>query len=149
MSSKTHLRLDDRHEAILLADGCISSQCVSILLHRQRRGSGTEDILNVQDRAPLREAGTSCVVLGTTSIKIIDTLEERERQELGEGHGNNNTKVMSHLESRSLQECQAGPSRPCPPEHQTRISVREHEDGTKQRRADRDMKILRRTKKNS
>ena len=66
--------LDDRDKAILLANGGISGQRVSILDNGHRRRSSTDNIFDVQHGSPLSEASPLLVVLSTASIQIIHPL---------------------------------------------------------------------------
>ena len=69
-----HLRLNNRHEAVGLADGSVSGESVGVLVDGHLGGSSTNGVLDVEDSSPLGESGTLSVVLGATSIKIIDAL---------------------------------------------------------------------------
>lgn len=54
-----HLGLNDRHEAVVLANGCVPRERVCVLHYGQWGGRGTRHVVDVQNSAPLCETGTS------------------------------------------------------------------------------------------
>jgi hypothetical protein len=68
------LGLYDRHKAVLLADRGVSGESVGILVDGDLRGSSTDGVLDVENSSPLGESSALGVVLGTTSIEVINAL---------------------------------------------------------------------------
>lgn len=68
--------LDDRYEAILLANGRVAGQGIGVLDYGYRRRGSTENIFDVQHGSPLREARPLLVVLSTASIQIVHSLRD-------------------------------------------------------------------------
>jgi hypothetical protein len=58
-----YFRLDDRHELLLLTEGSIPRQRMRICAHA---GGARQGVRDMNDRPPLREAGTHAVILPQT-----------------------------------------------------------------------------------
>mmetsp|Transcript_43461 Transcript_43461/g.136283 ORF Transcript_43461/g.136283 Transcript_43461/m.136283 type:complete len:427 (+) Transcript_43461:265-1545(+) len=69
-----HLRLDDGHEAVRLADGGVAREGVRVLVDGELARGGAGRVLDVEHRAPLGEAGASGVVLGAALAEVGDAL---------------------------------------------------------------------------
>jgi hypothetical protein len=67
------LRLDDRDKTILLADGGVTSEGVSVLVDGELRGAAGAGV-NLQDSAPLGETSALLVILGATLAQVVNTL---------------------------------------------------------------------------
>jgi hypothetical protein len=65
------LGLDDRHQPVLLADDGVASEALRIQINGELRRLVGADL---EDGAPLGEAGTSLVVLGASLAKVIMAL---------------------------------------------------------------------------
>lgn len=69
-----HLRLHNGHKAVGLADGGITGEGHGVLIDSELGRGSTDGVLDVENSSPLGEAGTLSVVLGATSIHVINTL---------------------------------------------------------------------------
>lgn len=68
-----HFWLNNRHESILLTDGSIASQRVSILLN-SKRSRTTSLGVDLEDSTPLGKASTCFVVFLAPLVQSIETL---------------------------------------------------------------------------
>ena len=76
-----HFRLDDRDDAVFLAERGIARQRMRIRVDGELRGNAFRD---VDDRAPLGEAGAELVVLDQPLAQAIEPFGDRLAREAGE-----------------------------------------------------------------
>jgi hypothetical protein len=70
------LGLDDRDETIGLADGSVSGERHGVLIDSYLGGGDTSRVGDVKHSSPLREACACLVVVGTSLVKVIETLSD-------------------------------------------------------------------------
>jgi hypothetical protein len=79
-----HFRLDDRHEFLLLTEGSVPRQRMRI---RAQAGGSRQSVRDMNDRPPLREAGTHGVILTQTIPQTIKSLGDGLTRETGKRLG--------------------------------------------------------------